>query len=146
MNTLIAHPIHPSIVDGLSLNLSETPAVDVASLFRPEFRKYIPVRLTLRDAALEVISKINEAIRQQPNTSLQNRHVISLKTGETPWMKNGSNLYFFEQYFGLPSGHSYVGIGSSKNSWLHRIFQALIDKGQIRSYQIAESGYRIVVC
>jgi hypothetical protein len=139
-------PIDPSVIDTLELNLDEEATVD-ASEFDEMLAPYIPTKFTLRQAATEVIAKINEAILKKPIAnplaSEQEKHSILLKT-ERPWMKNGSNLYFYAEYCGIPSNSGwFLNAEQTSKLWLNRIIQALEDRNHIQLIASNGHGYYI---
>ncbi len=143
----LAHqPIDLSVIDTLGLDLDEEATVD-ASKFEAILANYIPTNpFTLRQAATEVITKINKAIEekssQNPQASRQEKHSIILNT-EAPWVKKGSNLYFYEQCCGGLSEPFALDKEQAGKLWFYRIIQALVDKTHIKIIRSYNSSYFI---
>jgi hypothetical protein len=140
--------ISPLVIDSLRLNLDEQFEVDL-SIFEEIVRPFLPSKpFILRQAVEEVISKINEAIdvkaKNNPKASTQEKHNILLLIIR-PWMKGGSNLFFYDQFCGVHSSSYFLNDEQSKQLWLFRILQALADKKYIQSFELANQGYLIQV-
>lgn len=136
--------IDPKVANNLELDLDEEAILD-KSIFTTEFQTYIPARFVLRDAVLEVIEKINKAVAEQFTHSSSSERSVFLNT-QMPSMREGSNLYFYEQYCGVPATPIALSSEQSSKTWLNQILQALSDKGYIKSQKISSlSGYEITL-
>lgn len=120
--------INPEVIETLELNLEEewtTVLTDSCS--------QVPTLFTLRQAATEIITKINEAIQQNFNTnpeaSIKDKHNVVLYTSP-PWIENGSNLFYYKKCCGVQSCMS--ADEQIKNLWFNRIIQALEDRNHIQ--------------
>lgn len=136
--------IDPKVANSLGLNLDEEAILD-KSIFKTEFQSYVPPRFVLRDAVRDVIEKINKAVAEQFPHPSSNERSIFLNT-QMPWMREGSNLYFYEQYCGVPATPIALSSEQSSKTWLNQILQALCDKGYIKSKKIlCSSRYEITL-
>lgn len=130
--------INPAVTDTLPLNLGEVWMVD-KSIYNKTFRPYIPDSFVLKDAVLEIIDRINQASAQ----SLSGK--LSL-TAHPPWMKQGSNLHFYEQYCGVPARPFCLSKQAAQNTWLNKVLNALKETSHIKNYHRADdTGYEITL-
>jgi hypothetical protein len=143
----LAHqPIDLSVIDTLGLDLDEEATVD-ANLIDKGYGLRIPTEtFTLGQAATEVITKINEAIveksKTNPQASIQEKHSILL-TANRPYMKNGSNLFYYKEFCGDLSSSITLNSEKVRNFWLNRIIKALVDKKHIQLTNWNGHGYFI---
>jgi hypothetical protein len=88
---------------------------------------YRQQRFTLRDAVLDVISQINEAIRKTPeDASIKGKRYIVLTTDK-------GSLQHYEQ----------LKLPNQQQSWLRKILDALVEKGHLFKANVNGTQYLI---
>jgi hypothetical protein len=112
----------------LGLDLNEKATVNRGN-FQEFCHRYIPDEFSLRDAVTDVITAINKVV-QTTQRSPKGDGFIIINTRE-PWVKFGSNLFFYENYCGLPADQLILGQEYRGKDWLSRILTALVDKNYI---------------
>jgi|GEM_PF-5595494 hypothetical protein len=130
-----AKPIDLSVIDTLGLPLEEVWQID-KSIFQDDFQKHLPPLTSFKTVATKIITAINT----QLTSSLRSNSVT------IQWLVN-SDLYYYDQYFGVPSQPLLVSLENTKNTWFYRTLQALVDKGHIQSFERLPSrgGYTITL-
>lgn len=128
-----------NVIEKLGLDLNEEFLMD-HSQFTPEFKQFIPQKFVMRNAVQEVLSKIKEMMLET-KASVDGSHTLHLVIAG---IQDGC-LYFYEQYCGFPSRPMALNAQKAKESWLGRIFQALVDQKYIEPPVMASDGWDIKV-
>ncbi len=134
----LAHELIKSeVIETLELNLDEEWKVEKQDSFSDA-----AIPFTLRQAATEVIAKINEALQKNfdAKAPIKEQRAVTLFTNP-PAYENGSNLYYYAKCCGvqldLPADEQI------KKKWFNRIIEALEKRNHIQVLDIIGHAYCI---